>query len=372
MGIVAAVALTGLVLHAAANDVPLNLPRPDGKPGDVKKKVKVYILAGQSNMVGMGDLTGARPPWTSIFLSADPAIIPGVMPIGGSAIARHGVFEAKATVYSGKQPVKTVPLALGTVAEKLPAMDGPQTVVVTAQIDVPASGTYTVHAGFEDSTHAVVMLDGKEVYRKDVGGKPVCAKVALEAGKRYPITITYFKGGSAAFWMEQVDLEGKGDLDDRDEEGQEVPVPARRGGQVDGAQRRVLPGSPARSEGGKAALERHREQWQTPSGRKLGFGYVMGTFHDEQVLLIKTAMGNRSLGFDFRPPSSGRTEPDQRVRRPGIPPDGQGRPRDARQDRQDRARLQGTGLRDRRLRLVPGAQGQRRDQGRVREDTWST
>jgi len=39
----------------------------------------------------------------------------------------------------------------------------------------------------------------------------------------------------------------------------------------------------------------------------LGFGSVMGTFHDEQVLLIKTAMGNRSLGWDFRPPSSGKT-----------------------------------------------------------------
>ena len=26
-------------------------------------------------------------------------------------------------------------------------------------------------------------------------------------------------------------------------------------------------------------------------------------------MLIKTAMGNRALGFDFRPPSSGRTQP---------------------------------------------------------------
>jgi hypothetical protein len=212
MGIVAAVALTGLIQHAAASDVPLNLSRPDGKPGDVKKKVKVYLLAGQSNMNGMGDLTGARPPWPSILLSADPAIIPGIMPIGGSAIARHGVFDAKATVYSGEQPVKTVPVALGTLAEKLPATEGSQTVVVTAQIDVPATGTYTLHPGFEDSTHAVVTLDGKEVYRKDIGGKPVCGKVALETGRRYPIAIAYFKGGSGAFWMEQVDLVGKGDL----------------------------------------------------------------------------------------------------------------------------------------------------------------
>jgi len=36
----------------------------------------------------------------------------------------------------------------------------------------------------------------------------------------------------------------------------------------------------------------------------------MGTHHDEQVLLIKTAMGNRALNFDFRPPSSGRAQPD--------------------------------------------------------------
>jgi alpha-galactosidase len=32
------------------------LPRPDGKPADQTKKVKVFILMGQSNMVGMGDI----------------------------------------------------------------------------------------------------------------------------------------------------------------------------------------------------------------------------------------------------------------------------------------------------------------------------
>ncbi|MFN9025682.1 MAG: sialate O-acetylesterase, partial [Akkermansiaceae bacterium] len=43
-------------------------------------------------------------------------------------------------------------------------------------------------------------------------------------------------------------------------------------------------------------------------GPELGFGHVMGTFHDEAVLLIKTAEGNRSLNWDFRPPSSGKTD----------------------------------------------------------------
>jgi hypothetical protein len=34
------------------------MPRPDGKPADMTKPVQVFILLGQSNMVGMGKITG--------------------------------------------------------------------------------------------------------------------------------------------------------------------------------------------------------------------------------------------------------------------------------------------------------------------------
>jgi hypothetical protein len=40
-------------------------------------------------------------------------------------------------------------------------------------------------------------------------------------------------------------------------------------------------------------------------GPELGFGLVMGDCFDDQVLLIKTAWGGKSLAQDFRPPSSG-------------------------------------------------------------------
>jgi hypothetical protein len=43
-----------LVLPAAAADVPNQLPDPDGKPADVTKPVQVFILMGQSNMLGFG------------------------------------------------------------------------------------------------------------------------------------------------------------------------------------------------------------------------------------------------------------------------------------------------------------------------------
>lgn len=40
-------------------------------------------------------------------------------------------------------------------------------------------------------------------------------------------------------------------------------------------------------------------------GPELQFGHVVGDFFSEQVLLVKTAWGGKSLYKDFRPPSSG-------------------------------------------------------------------
>jgi hypothetical protein len=311
----------------AVTPIPLSLPRPDGKPGDPSKPVKVYILAGQSNMVGMGDIGGARPLYPSVMLSADPAIIPGMMPIGGSALAAHGVYQsadaksergAVVSLYEGAYdpkadytrltPVKTASVALAAAGASLPAIDGPHTAVAAAWIDVPVTGIYTLHPGFGQSTHAVVTLNGKDVYRKEVGGKAVCEKVSLETGKRYFIEITYFKSGSAAFWMEQVDLPAKGDLETVTKVDKQFQYLLDRDGKWTVRDDVYL--QEARiAKGGRGAPLSATANNGRSIGPELGFGCVMGTFHDEQVLLIKTAMGNRSLGFDFRPPSSGRSQP---------------------------------------------------------------
>jgi alpha-galactosidase len=39
-------------------------------------------------------------------------------------------------------------------------------------------------------------------------------------------------------------------------------------------------------------------------GPELGFGHVVGSQHEEPVLIIKTSIGNRALGWDFLPPGS--------------------------------------------------------------------
>ena len=287
-------------------------------------------------MVGFGYLQGAQPVYPSIYLSADPNIKVGRMPVGPSALLRHGIYQAadrdapkgaKVAIYSGAyqegkdysemKPIQESTVALGDVAAKLPAIERPHTLVATAFIDVPMSGTHELHAGFEESANAVVSLAGDEVYRKEPGKAAVVKPVPLERGKRYPITITYMNGGSAAFWLKHVGLKGKGDLTSLIEDGK-YPWFAEEDGKwtvrkdVTYWETRV-----SKVEGGSGG-----PLSTTSNGKFIGpevpFGYVMGTYHDEPVLLIESSMGNRALSFDFRPPSSGKSEEEKKNKFCGL------------------------------------------------------
>jgi hypothetical protein len=311
--LLAAVAIAILVLPAFAKEIPAQLPDPDGMPGDATKPVKVYILAGQSNMVGFGYLKGARASYDAIYLTADPAAAMGPFQIyrgGNYKIAPLGIYVSSdanaakgATVSTDKGTI-----ALGDSAGSLPVKDG-QTCVVRAFIEVPESGNYICSPGYKDSSYNVMELGGKEVYRRNIGETPVRQKVTLEEGKRYPIKITYFKGGSTAFWMGQVDLLGKGDLEVVTKRDKKFPW------MIDDEGNWTVRNDVYYQEVRIAADGRGCLLSATSNGQFIGpevpFGYVMGTFHDEQVLLIESSMGNRALSFDFRPPSSGKTEEEK-------------------------------------------------------------
>ncbi len=53
----AALLVALFALPAVAADAPKRLPDPDGKPADMSKPVQVYILLGQSNMLGAGKIS---------------------------------------------------------------------------------------------------------------------------------------------------------------------------------------------------------------------------------------------------------------------------------------------------------------------------
>lgn len=52
--------LTISLFHATAAESTDSLPDPDGKPADMSKPVQVYILLGQSNMLGFGRIEPGR------------------------------------------------------------------------------------------------------------------------------------------------------------------------------------------------------------------------------------------------------------------------------------------------------------------------
>ncbi|MGB0744144.1 MAG: sialate O-acetylesterase [Opitutales bacterium] len=307
-----------------AASVPLELKRPDGQAGDLTKPVQVYILAGQSNMVGMGDLKGARPEFPSVYLSADPALIEGKMHVGTSrsrgactwfwrnppGLKSHGLYqdaESDATGAIVTIGSKTTTMKLGQVAESVPAADGNAKVVAKAYIEVPDSGNYLIHVGYGDSSFATAKVGDQQVYHKETRGKPVQNKISLEADKRYPVEITYHQSGSAAFWLEQVDLVGKGDLVTLTRKDGKFPFLLDEKGEWSVRQDVFYQEARVKKQAGSLLSA---DSNGGSLGPEVGFGHVMGTYHDEQVLLIKTAMGNRSLKSDFRPPSSGRLNPD--------------------------------------------------------------
>jgi hypothetical protein len=192
-------------------------------------------------------------------------------------------------------------VALGSTSATLPSIDGPHTVIVTASLEVPYDGNYELRAGYGSSGHAIVDLDGKEVYRKEIGAQPQLTKATLQAGKRYPIRITYQQGGSAALWMQQVDLKGLGDLGwVVNELGRFRHLLAE-----DGSWRKRPDVFLNDAYMGKGSSAPHGVDACGPTfGPELGFGFVMGTFHDEPVIVMKADIGNRSLGWDILPPGS--------------------------------------------------------------------
>ncbi len=279
--------LSLLLLNLATTNgqnIPVELPDPDGKLGDVSKPVKVYILAGQSNMVGMGDLGGAKNLYSGVYFSSDPAV-----PDQPLQIYRVGTYKTSTLNICDSNGTKTdQPIAKGT-------------------FEVPLQGVYELRCGFDGSSFCVMKLDGNEVYRRRKNSKPEIRKVSLKAGRKYSFQISEFDGTPPRFWMEKTDLLGNGDLESVVKRDEKFPW------LIDDDGNWTVRNDVYFQEARLAIDGKGSPLSATSNGRsigpELGFGHVMGTFHDQQVLLIKTAQGNRSLGFDFRPPSSGRTDP---------------------------------------------------------------
>ena len=253
-------------------------------------RLKVYLLAGQSNMVGMG-AREARNTRHSLFFTSEAEDAEQKLTVS----AYEGAWSAD-TDYDALTPVEVTTSTMGGDGE-FPRTAGAHVDIARGFLEVAQAGRYTFSPGYGHTVHNAMVLDGQEVYRREQGQERATrVEVELEPGRRYPVTITFFGDGSAPFWIREQGLPGT--LATLTAAGRFPHLVDEDGGW---AVRDDVHYHDARisKRGGPLSIG-------ATFGPELGFGHVIGDAHDEPVLLIKTAMGNRALAWDFRPPSAGK------------------------------------------------------------------
>ncbi len=105
----AAVMLIGVAcLNAEDKPASPSIPKSDGKPADMTKPVKVFILLGQSNMVGMGKVKGAEGSLENAVKNKQK--YPYLVDDAGNWVARNDVRFVQ--YMSGKGPLNNDWLAV--------------------------------------------------------------------------------------------------------------------------------------------------------------------------------------------------------------------------------------------------------------------
>lgn len=253
--------------------------------------VKVYILSGQSNMVGIGQVDGGGKRWGKEFINPVVSVYPGSYDPSADYDKLEATQILKPEIFGGVTPTPY-----------------PNTGVQIArgQVKMPETGIFEFRPGYGSSEENIMVVNGQEVYRKEPGGEAIRTPIKLKAGEKVPFKVTYLNNRANGLgWYARLDIPGtlksvvnydgkfkylvneNGNFISRDDvyyKGVVTDVGSDWLGVIDGN-----------------------------IGPELGFGHMVGNFHEEPVLILKTSQGNRSLGWDFLPPGSERyehTDPD--------------------------------------------------------------
>jgi len=281
--------IVGIACTLSAAATPGLLPAQEA--AFAKKPVQVYILAGQSNMVGIGQVYGSGTRWGGEFTEV-------------SISAYTGAFDPQAD-YSKLEAAKTIqPEAFGGTAPT-PFPEG-DVRVARGKLTMKESGVYEFRPGYGDSQNCIMKIGDTVVHRQEPGEQAVRQKIVLEEGATKPFEIIYLTAGANGLgWYERLDIPGTLSTVVK-EQGK---FPYLMGPDGNWAERRDV--------WYKGVVTATSNCWLAPgcgagSGRQigpeLGFGHVLGEHHDAPVLILKASQGNRSLCWDFLPPGSERFE----------------------------------------------------------------
>lgn len=253
---------------------------------DANQPVQVYILSGQSNMVGIGQVTGGGVRWGEEFI--EPVLS-----------QYKGDYDPSRN-YDELQPTLTQPLDKFGGVEPTPYPKG-GTRIVRGTLKVKEAGVYELRPGYGGSTHNIMEVDGKEVYRKEPGSVANYSPIKLTPDKPVPFKIVYLTNQADGLgWIARVDIPGT--LSTLVKQQSKFPYLIDAQGHW----------NPRNDVWYKGVVTATANQWlnvgcgagNNKIGPELGFGHVIGNHHEAPVLIIKASQGNRSLAWDFLPPGS--------------------------------------------------------------------
>ena len=259
-----------------------------GEPEAAGKPIKVFILSGQSNMVGAGKVDGGSSRWGSQFL--DPVV----------SVYKGDYEPPPLGDYDSMEPIKTLKLdAFGGV--KPTPYPGGGVRVTRGFVKVKESGIYEFRPGYGGSMNNVMEVNGKVVHRKEVGQDPIRTEIKLESGKKVPFKITYFsKDANGLGWIVRLDVPGA------------LSTMVKFKGMYPYLIDKNRQWKPRDDVWYKGVVAAVGSRWLGVSGGRigpeLGFGHAVGNHYEEPVLILKTSQGNRSLSWDFLTPGSKRFE----------------------------------------------------------------
>ena len=281
---------------------------------DMKKPVKVFILAGDGNCLEEGVIPGRTEGKDVVFYPNEKQEM------------EETSWHVRCEVYQGAHKTgrdfeKLTPVASGLVgigenqaAKRKPrpfaafpeiALKDGHTTVLRGYLAAPRTGQYEFHFEGEDAPFNVTTVDGLEVWRREAGqAAPKTRPVELEKGKRRAFQTIFFGKPGQGLRVPQVKLPGTLETVMAEKQEYAFLKDMKRDDVT------IYDAHPIHNNTRAAGTPL---QLSKGVGPDLMLGKVLGDHFDEPVLLLRFATTNtvwfpahaRSLGHDYLPPSSG-------------------------------------------------------------------
>jgi len=245
--------------------------------------VQVYILSGQSNMVGIGQVGPMGASRMNTYVSDEEDAEAGtIMSI------YEGEYDPSAD-YDDMEATETHHVRLGYWPHT--AFDGieaPSVSIARGFITIDRTGEYS----FRTTSNSFMEVNGNVIYRNIEGEEETVEKRVVLGNARSNLSHSIWDVPGTLTTL--VKEQGKFPyLLDEDGEWLSRDDVWYRGVVTAGANKWLAPGCGANA---------------SQIGPELAFGHMVGNHHDEPVLVLKASQGNRSLAWDFLPPGSQRFE----------------------------------------------------------------